>query len=75
MSKANVTPDGNMSDDLLPEYDFDYSQARLNRFAEQLTKDSVAIVLDPDVAEVFKTPEAVNRVLRALITTMPGTAK
>jgi hypothetical protein len=75
MSKANVTPDDNMSDDLLPEYEFDYSQARPNRFAEQLTKDSVAVVLDPDVAEVFKTPEAVNRVLRALIITMPASAK
>ena len=32
--------------------------------------DSVVVVLDPDVAEVFKTPEAVNRVLRALITTI-----
>lgn len=75
MSKVNVTPDDTMSDDLLPEYDFDYSQARPNRFAEQFTQGSVAVVLDPDVAEVFTTPEAVNRVLRALITTMPASGK
>lgn len=75
MSKANLTPDDNMSDDLLPEYDFDYSRARPNRFAEQFTQDSVAVVLDPDVAEVFKTPEAVNRVLRALIAAMPASVK
>ena len=28
------------------------------------------IVLDPDVAAVFKTPESVNQVLRAIITSM-----
>jgi hypothetical protein len=27
--------------------------------------------LDPDVAEVFQTPEAVNKALRALIEAMP----
>jgi len=40
-----------------------------------MTTDSIVVVLDPDVAEVFKTPEAVNRVLRALITTMPSSVK
>jgi hypothetical protein len=34
-------------------------------------QDRLMIVLDPDVAAVFKTPESVNRVLRALIATMP----
>ncbi len=29
------------------------------------------VVLDPDIAEVFDTPESVNNVLRALIATMP----
>ncbi len=27
-----------MADDMLPEYDFDYSKARPNRFAAQLTE-------------------------------------
>jgi hypothetical protein len=62
-------------DDLLPEYEFDYSKAHSNRFADQIAKESVVVVLDPDVAEVFKTPEAVNRVLRTLITTMPTLVK
>ena len=35
-----------MQDDLLPEYDFDYSQARPNRFAGRA---KVAIALHPDV--------------------------
>jgi hypothetical protein len=30
-------------------------------------------MLDPDIAEVFTTPESVNAVLRALISTMPAT--
>lgn len=72
MSTPNDEP---LTDDLLPEYDFDYSQARPNRFAERMTTDSIVVVLDPDVAEVFKTPEAVNRVLRALIATMPTPVK
>ena len=67
--------ENNMRDELLSEYDFDYSKARPNRFAERMGKDSVVVILDPDVAEVFKTPEAVNRVLRALITTMPTMVK
>jgi hypothetical protein len=75
MSPANETSDEAMNDDLLPEYSFDYSQARPNRFSERMATDSIVIVLDPDVAEVFKTPEEVNRVLRALITTMPAPVK
>ena len=58
-------------DDMLPEYRFDYSKARPNRFAAQLKRGSRAVVLDPDVAAVFSTPESVNAVLRALIETMP----
>src|SRR5436305_1385874 len=57
--------------DMLPEYRFDYSKARPNRFAAQLKRGSRAVVLDPDVAAVFSTPESVNAVLRALIETMP----
>jgi len=71
----DITSAKTLNDDLLPEYNFDYSQARPNRFAGRMTTDSIVVVLDPDVAEVFKTPEAVNRVLRALITTMPALVK
>ncbi len=60
---------------MLPEYDFDYSQARPNRFADRISQDRIVVILDPDVAEVFKTPESVNAVLRALIATMPQTTK
>lgn len=75
MPISSNDPDNNTADELLPEYEFDYSKGRPNRFADRMSKDSVMIVLDPDVAEVFNTSEAVNRVLRALITTMPAAAK
>ena len=58
-------------DDMLPEYRFDYSKAKPNRFAARIKKGSRPVVLDPDVAAVFSTPESVNAVLRALIATMP----
>ena len=63
--------DENEIDALEPEYHFDYSRARTNRFAARMERESIIVVLDPDVAEVFRNPEAVNKVLRALIATMP----
>jgi hypothetical protein len=65
--------DDNVSDDLRPEYDFDYKKARPNRFAMREVEGPVVVTLDPDVAEVFTSSESVNAVLRALITTMPIT--
>jgi hypothetical protein len=62
-------------DAMLPEYRFDYSKARPNRFAQRVKSGSRVVILDPDVAEVFATPEAVNAVLRALIETMPATSR
>ena len=66
-----------VSDDMRPEYNFDYHKARPNRFAERVYRDHRIVVLDPDISEVFPTSESVNTVLRALITTMtkPGKAK
>jgi hypothetical protein len=61
----------NESEEMLAEYKFDYSKARPNRFAGQLSKDRVVVMLDADVAEVFTTPEAVNTVLRAVVAALP----
>lgn len=61
----------NVPDDLKPEYQLDYTRARPNRFAAQHKEGSRVIVLDPDVARVFTSPESVNEVLRALMETMP----
>jgi len=66
---SNKTPEA--QENMLPEYRFDYRKARPNRFAAKFQRGSRAVVLDPDVAAVFSTPESVNAVLRALIETMP----
>ena len=70
-NNLNLSDPDTVSDELLPEYRFDYSKARPNRFASQTTSPQNTIALDPDVAAVFTTQEAVNAVLRALIQTMP----
>lgn len=57
---------------LRTEYRFDYTRAKPNRFADRAKPGSVAILLDPDVARVFKSGESVNAVLRALVATMPS---
>jgi len=57
---------------LRAEYRFDYSKLKPNRFAQRTQPGSVAILLDPDVARVFKSAESVNTVLRALMATMPS---
>jgi hypothetical protein len=61
-------------DELKAEYRFDYRKAKPNRFADR-PKENCVVILDPDIAEVFTTPESVNNVLRALITTMPNLKK
>ncbi len=65
----------NKADEMQDEYQFDYSKAKPNRFASRIGQDQLMIVLDPDVAAVFKTPESVNQVLRAIITSMPSAEK
>jgi len=57
------------------EYDFDYRKAKPNRFADKQEEDRVIVMLDPDVSEVFQTPDSVNRVLRTLIEAMPPKPK
>lgn len=55
------------TEDLLPEYHFDYSKAKPNRFAKQV----VNVTLDDDVAKIFTNSDAVNRALRAILTALP----
>lgn len=55
------------------EYRFDYAKASPKRFAERMSEaPPLVVVVEPDVAEVFGTAEAVNRALRAPITAVPG---
>ncbi len=53
------------------EYRFDYSRAKPNRFAQTLSKGALAVVLEPDVAAVFNSSEAVNALLRSVIAALP----
>lgn len=63
------------TDEMQDEYSFDYNKAKPNRFAGKLRQDQLMVCLDADVAAVFKTTEAVNHVLRAIITSLPTTEK
>jgi hypothetical protein len=74
MSKTPFEESSTADDELLPEYHFDYRKAKPNRFAAMDGKPPLnVVVLDEDVAQVFTTPESVNKVLRALIALMPQT--
>ena len=76
MKKANsaesIDPD---SDELLPEYRFDSSKPRPNRFANHLGTTRIVVMLDDDVPKVFTTAESVNIALRALIAVVPKSRK
>ncbi len=56
------------ADELKAHYDFDYGKAKPNRFATRLAQEQVMVVLDPDIAAIFPTSEAVNEALRVLAT-------
>ena len=58
-------------DDMPPEYRFDYRKARPNRFTAEVVEGSMIVVLEPEIARVFKTQEAVKAILRAIAKTLP----
>lgn len=62
----------NRVSELRSEYRFDYSQGRSNRFARHLKANpGLVVLIDAEVAKVFKTPQAVNHALRALTEALP----
>jgi len=60
---------------LRPEYRFDYSKSKPNRFAAKMSEGTVAVVLEPDVAAVFNSSEAVNALLRSIISAMAASKR
>ena len=66
-NRRTVTNNG----DSRKEYRFDYSKSRPNRFAARMKGSTVAVVLDPDVAEYFASSESVNTLLRSVIAALP----
>ena len=61
-------------EDIRKEYKIDYGKSRPNRFAKIAQEELLVVMVDADVAQVFRTSEAVNQALRALITAIPDTS-
>lgn len=56
------------SNDMRPEYDFDYSNAVRGKYYRRLLKEGTnVVVLDVDVAKAFRSSAAVNEALRSLL--------
>ena len=53
-------------DEMRDEYDF--SGGVRGRFYQEYVKGTNVVLLDPDVAEVFRDSDAVNQALRTLMT-------
>lgn len=67
-----MSEENHCDQDMPAEVKLDYDKAKPNRFAGRLGDEKILVTLDPDVAAVFRDAESVNRVLRALIETMPS---
>lgn len=56
------------NDELRETYNFDYAHAQRGKYYNKLKAEGSNIVqLEPDLAEVFKDSEAVNKALRSLL--------
>ncbi len=75
MSKTPRSGAGDEVREMRPEYRCDSGKARPNPYAARLGKDTVTVVLDPDVAAVFTSSHAVNEFLRAVIAVLPASVK
>lgn len=57
-----------VSDDLRPEYRFDYSKAVRGKYYRTILKEGANVaVLEPDVAKAFPNSAAVNDALRIVL--------
>jgi hypothetical protein len=71
MKKTSPKKRQSVRNTMRKEYRFDYRRAKPNRFAERMSEGVVAVVLEPDVAAVFKPSKTVNALLRSVIAAMP----
>jgi hypothetical protein len=63
-------------DELRPEYKrSDFKRLERGRYYERVKASSNVVVLDPDVASVFRSSESVNSLLRSVIEALPKNAK
>jgi len=65
--KKTVKEKPEQLNDLKEEYNFDYSKARKNPYAKILRSEQVLFPIDTEIVKVLKTPERVNKVLKAII--------
>jgi len=59
-----MKPEDGNSDDMRDEYDF--SRGVRGKYAARFAEGSNVVVLDPDVADLFRDSESVNDALRTL---------
>ena len=63
-------------DDMRPEYDFDYSVAVRGKYYRRLLKEGAnVVVLEPDVAKIFRGSASVNEALRSLLKVSESTRR
>jgi hypothetical protein len=76
MQKTSVRKKRPVDEETLrSEYRFDYGKSKPNRFAAKMSKGTVAVVLEPDVAEIFGSSEVVNDLLRSIIAAIPSSKR
>ena len=57
---------GNTKKGDLMRDEYDFSKGVRGKYASRYAKSSNVVVLEPDVAKVFKNSRSVNRILRAV---------
>jgi hypothetical protein len=55
------------NDEMRSSYNFDYSQAARGKYYRQTLAGAGIVMLEPDVAKVFRSSAAVNEALRGLL--------
>ncbi|MCL6751532.1 hypothetical protein KBT16_11370 [Nostoc sp. CCCryo 231-06] len=65
-------PEMNINDEIKPEYDF--SDGVRGKYYEAYMQSSNVVILDPDVAEIFRDSASVNEALRLLAKIAKATA-
>lgn len=65
-----------ISDELRPEYNFDYSKAVRGKYYRRILEEGANVVmLEPDVAKAFVDSSAVNDALRSLLNLTKATQR
>ena len=78
--KTDIKNENSESDEMLDEYDFDYSKSKPNKFAKdfhkstirvydgpKLIKEMKPVFIEVDIVKHFKTSMKINSALRSLM--------